>query len=517
MKSASKHSVRYGEARVFLVGAGPGDPGLLTVKGLECLRRAEVIIYDHLADPRLLAHARGDTERVYVGKQAGRHTLKQSDINALIVEKGRTGKVVVRLKGGDPFVFGRGGEEAGELRKAGIPYEIVPGVTSGIAAPAYAGIPVTHRGVACSVALITGHEDPEKPDSQIAWEYLAKGVDTLVFYMGVENLPLITSQLTKNGRSPRTPVGIIRRGTKPGQQTVTGTLGTIVDIAAGEGIKPPSIIIVGDVVELREQLAWVEDKPLWGKRVINTRSRAQASALSVRLSQLGAEVIDLPTIEVVAEGAGSQLEHEVDRAAEFDWIIFTSPNGVEAFFDLLLQRTGDVRSIGNARIACIGPGTAKAVNAYHVSDALTAGKAVAEGLIEDLEKQGPWEDVKVLIPRAEQARDLLPDTLREWGADLTVVTAYRTVRPSKADKELLDSIVTGDYDIITFSSSSTFINLVALLGEERFRKARGTLRGASIGPVTSATMREQGVDPLTEAIECTIPGLVRAIEEILAQ
>lgn len=506
----------YKEPNVFLVGAGPGDPGLIAVRAVECLKRAHVVIYDYLADPQLLAYVPRGVEMIYVGKKAGRHTLRQEGINSLLVEKGASGRIVVRLKGGDPFVFGRGGEEGKALHRAGIPFEVVPGITAGISVPCYAGIPVTHRGVSSSMAFITGHEDSAKAESSIHWEHLAQAVDTLIFYMGVGNLPSIVERLIRNGRDPQTPVAVIRWGTKPRQQTVTGTLRTIADVVKREGIGPPAITVVGEVVGLREGLRWFEQRPLFGKSIVNTRSRSQASALTTRLAALGAEVVELPTIEIVPAGEDSDLGDLVKSTMDYDWILFTSPNGVHAFFDLLLKAQGDVRALGRACIGSIGPGTTAAIEAYHVKPTVTAGKAVAEGLMEALRPMGPWESRHVLLPRAEKARDVLPDALRRWGAQVEVVTAYRTVAPTTTDPDLLERVKTGTYDLITFSSSSTVHNFVALLGEGGLAALAAPLKAASIGPVTSATLRDYGVEPLVEAPRHTIPGLTQALLEYLA-
>ena len=501
------------KGKVYLVGAGPGDPSLITLRAVECLHCADVVIYDFLASPTLLNHADKKTEMIYVGKQAGDHTLKQEDIIKLIIEKAKQGLDVVRLKGGDPFVFGRGGEECLALKQEGIPFEVIPGITAGISVPCYAGIPVTHRKLASSVAFITGHEDPTKPDSSINWKHLAKGVDTLVFYMGVSNLPLITSELTANGLSGDTPVAVIRWGTKPSQQTITGTLDTIVDIAEKKMIKPPSIIIVGRVVSLSKDLAWFENRPLFGRRIINTRSRGQASMLSKSLTNLGAEVIELPTIEIVPEPENSDLKDKIKKIKDYDWLIFTSPNGVDAFFKKFLKRYNDIRELGNAKIACIGPGTSDAVKSYHIHVDITAKKAVAEGLIAELETADSWKNKRILLPRAKEARDVLPDTLSSWGAHVDLAVAYKTVKPADIRKSTLQDIVENRYDLITFSSSSTFKNFIDLFSKEKLPDVLHNIKAVSIGPITSSTMHDLNVKPLIEASEHTIPGLVRSIKE----
>jgi uroporphyrinogen III methyltransferase/synthase len=366
------------------------------------------------------------------------------------------------------------------------------------------------------MALITGHEDPTKPDSSIRWEYLARGVDTLVFYMGVGNLPAIVNKLIANGRPPETPVALVQWGTLPKQRTVTGTLKTIVSDVKKTALKPPCIIIVGEVVEVRKKLNWFETLPLFGKRVINTRSRAQASDLSSRLHELGAEVLEFPTIETVPAGPDSPLAHALHAPGSYDWIIFTSPNGVRAFFDLLFRKGKDVRALWRARIASIGEGTTKEIERYHIKAHVTAREAVAEGLLRELKRHGPWKGKSVLLPRAEKARDVLPGTLRKWGARVTEHSAYRTVKPAENSKEILAIIEKGGYDLITFSSSSTFENFVELAGKKRFGRMKRTIKAASIGPVTTASLRKQGVRPRVEARDHTIPGLVSAIRKHLS-
>ncbi len=504
-----------GTGIVYLVGAGPGDPGLLTLRGASCLAKADVVVVDYLADQSLLAHAPPAAEKIYVGKSASCHTMEQDGINALLVKNGQEGKVVVRLKGGDPFVFGRGAEECEALRAAGIPFEVVPGVTAGIAAAACAGIPVTSRGFASSVAFVTGSEDPGKAGSSIRWEHLAKGVDTLVFYMGVGNLAAIVQELMRHGRAGATPVAIIRWGTKPMQRTVTGTLDTIAGIAGRADIRPPSIIIVGEVVTFRDRLQWFESRPLYGRRIVNTRARVQASRLTGPLRELGAEVLELPTIETVPAGKESALAAAIANIDDFHWILFTSANGVHAFIDLLCAVKGDIRAIGRARIAAIGPGTAAAIQGYRLWVDCIAGEATAEGLIGSLGAYD-WKNIPVLLPHAEMARDTLPRGLRALGADLTVVTAYTTTPPVNADRSILDDIVSGRYDLITFSASSTFENFAGMFGAEEFAGIAPTLKAASIGPVTTDALARAGVTPLVEASEHTIPGLIECIREYLA-
>ncbi|MDP8972962.1 MAG: uroporphyrinogen-III C-methyltransferase, partial [Actinomycetota bacterium] len=382
---------------IYLVGSGPGDPGLFTVKGVECLRRADAVVYDRLAPEALLAHAHPEAELIYVGKKPGEPSMPQEEINALLVELARAGKTVVRLKGGDPYVFGRGGEEALELTRAGLPFEVVPGVTSGIAAPAYAGIPVTHRGFSTSVAFVTGHEDPTKGESDVDWEKLANGAETLVLYMGVGRLAEISSELISAGRNPETPVACVRWGTRSEQRTVTGTLENIAERVAQAKLKPPAITVVGDVVALRDEgLDWYERRPLFGRRVVVTRARAQAGELSRQLKTLGAEVFEFPTIEIRAPEDFGPLDGAIWELDSFDWIVFTSVNGVEAFMERLRYHGLDLRTVPRwAKVAAIGPATAHRVEEAGLRVNVTPEEYRAEALIEALEGDS-LEDKRVL-------------------------------------------------------------------------------------------------------------------------
>ena len=375
------------KGKVFLVGAGPGDPGLITVKGLECIRQADVIIYDFLASEVLLKHASEHSEIIYVGKKGSDHTFSQDTINALIVEKAKNGSTVIRLKGGDPFIFGRGGEEAEVLIRAGIPFEIVPGVTSAIAAPAYAGIPLTHRKFASSVAFVTGHEDPTKNKSNIDWESLAKGIGTIVFLMGVKNLTQITERLMSHGMHPDTPAALVRWGTTAKQVTITGTLDTIVELKNAADIKPPAVLIVGHVVGLREKIKWFEDRPLMGRRIVVTRSREQAGELVKRLSGLGAECLECPTIKVVPTDDVKPLDKALDNLASYDWLMFTSINGVDFFFNRLFERGKDVRGLNHIRTAVIGPATAKRLLDYGFNSDIVPESYRAESVVRAFAKE----------------------------------------------------------------------------------------------------------------------------------
>ncbi len=501
--------------KVYLVGAGPGDPGLITLRAVECLKLADVVIYDFLATPTLLGYVNENAETIYVGKKSGNHTFPQEEIIRLITEKAEKGLTVVRLKGGDPFVFGRGGEESLALANAGLPFEIVPGITAGIAAPCYAGIPVTHRSLASSAAFITGHKYTSKSGSDINWEHLARGIDTLVFYMGVKNLPHIVSQLTANGRPGATPIAIIRWGTRPSQNTVIGTLDNIVDLAKKNNISPPAIIVIGEVVTLSDKLAWFKKRPLYGRRIINTRSRHQASMLTQSLANMGAEVIEFPTIEIVFETESRVLKDKVDNICDYDWLIFTSTNSVHAFLKSVLKKYNDIRALGKIKIAGVGSGTSKTIRSYNICADIIAKNAVAEGLLAELESADTWRGKKVLLPRAEKARDVLPDTLSEWGAEVQSITVYKTIKPTDINRHLLQDIQENRYDLITFTSSSTVKNLVNLLREEKMSEVIPEIKAVSIGPVTSATMIDSGIKPLAEAEEHSIPGIVKSISEYL--
>lgn len=494
---------------VYLIGAGPGDYKLISLKGLEYIKQAQTIIYDRLADERLLAYAPPAAELIYVGKASSEHTMRQEDINSLLVEKAREGKRVVRLKGGDPFVFGRGGEEALELKAAGIPFEVVPGVTSAIAVPAYAGIPVTHRGIATSFAVVTGHEDPTKAESTIRWDKLALGADTLIFLMGVENLPYITAKLLEHGRRPDTPAAVIRWGTKPEQQVVVTTVAEAAADVARQGIKPPVIFVVGEVVNLRQELAWFDRRPLFGKRVLVTRAREQASVLTGALEDLGAQCLEVPAIKIVPPQSYAALDRALAELAGYDWLIFTSVNGVDSFFRRLRQAGRDTRALGGLRVAAIGAPTAARLDEYGVAADIVPLEFRAEGVVAALAGR-VGAGMKVLIPRAAVARDVLPEELAKTGAKVDVVEAYRTIAADTDSAGLAAKLADGEIDLITFTSSSTVTNLLAILGPEAPALVGGT-RVACIGPITASTCLEHGVKPDVIAEEFTIAGLVQAI------
>lgn len=503
--------------KVYLVGAGPGDPGLFTLKGVECMRRADVIIYDYLAGKPLLGHAAPGAELIYVGKKGGDHTMKQEEINQLLVEKGLAGHIVARLKGGDTFIFGRGGEEALALHEAGVPFEVVPGISAGYSVPAYAGIPVTHRGITTDVAFVTGHEDPTKTESTINWEKLATAVGTLVFFMGVKNLPYIVESLTANGRDPETPVALIRWGTTPRQETLTGKLSNIVDLVKESGFKAPAITIVGEVVNLRDRLRWFEDRPLFGRRVVVTRSRAQSSDLVEALGGAGAVPVEFPTIRVVEPADGyAELDSAIGKIVSappgqpaYDWLVFTSINGVEHFFERL-QKAGDVRDLRGLKLGAIGPATAAALERRGLKLDFVPAEYRAEAVIEGLLERGV-KGSRVLIPRAKEAREVLPEKLAAAGAQVQLATAYETVLDDTGASDMKHMLLEGKIDIITFTSSSTVKNFAALLDGFDFSSLPAGVTVACIGPVTADTARELGIRVDMVAENYTIPGLVDAL------
>jgi uroporphyrinogen III methyltransferase / synthase len=478
---------------VYLVGAGPGDPGLLTVRAAELIARADVILHDRLIPPEALAGARPEAQLFYVGKQGGGRQVPQEETHRLLLEHARAGRSVVRLKGGDPFVFGRGGEEALVCLEAGIPFEVVPGVTAGVAAPAYAGIPVTHRELASGVAFVTGHEDPAKPDSALDWPALAAFPGTLVFYMGVRALPRIAEQLVAGGRAADEPVAVVERGTLPGQRTLVATLADVAERAGAEEIRAPAIALVGPVAGLREQLAWLERRPLHGRTVAVTRARPQASALAARLRELGAAVVEAPAIRI------RSLEAELPDLAAYDLVCVTSPNGARALFERLAAAGLDARALAGRTVAAIGPGTARALNDHGIRADLVPERAVAEGLVEAL---AHTEVRRALVVRAREGREALPDALRARGAEVDVLALYETVA-EPLDDETAHAAAQADY--VTFTSASTV---------RFFLEAAGALDGpriASIGPATSAALHEAGLEPDVEADPHTPDGLVAAL------
>jgi len=491
-------------SKIYLVGAGPGDPELITIKAKRLLGVADVVLYDHLANPALLAIAPAAAELIYVGKKKSDHALSQEQICELLVERGRRGLNVVRLKGGDPFIFGRGGEEAEALADAGVPFEVVPGVTSPLGIAAYTGVPLTHRDHTSVVTFITGHDV-----MKIDWNKVGTS-ETLVILMGLSHFDEIAERIIAGGRSASTPAMAVRWGTRPAQEVVIGTLATLPGLIHAQSLKPPATIIVGDVVELREKLSWFERLPLFGQRIVVTRAKDQADSLSAPLRQLGAEVVELPTIEIQPAPDYAALDAAIARLPEYDWLIFTSVNGVRFFLDRLDHGAADLRAI-RGKLCAIGPATRDALQQFHLKVDVMAEQYVAEGLLKtlgdfDFAGAGKPGGARVLIARAAVARDILPDELRRRGAVVDVVEAYRTGAPADLAARAAD-VLAAKTDWITFTSSSTASNLIAACGAEALQ---GT-RLASIGPVTSATLRQAGAEVAVEANPHTVPGLVEVI------
>jgi len=494
---------------IYLVGAGPGDPGLITVRGMDLVSRADVVVYDYLVSPRLVRCARDDAELIYVGKKAGKHTLSQDGINKLLVDKARTGAMVVRLKGGDPFVFGRGGEEALEAVEAGIAFEVVPGITAGVAAAAYAGIPVTHRTIASNLGLVTGHETPDKTDSDLDFEALAKWRGTLVFYMGVSNVEPICQSLTAHGLDGQTPAALVRWGTTSRQRTVVGTVDTLPAVARDSGIEPPAVIIVGGVVALREKLNWFERRPLFGRRIVVTRARTQASTLTGRLEDFGADVFEMPAIQIVPPDDDQPLRDAIDNLASFDWIVFTSANGVEGFFDALDQADLDSRALGATRICTVGPVTAERLAGRGLRPDAQPAKFVSTEIAATLAAAGDLAGQNILCPRSDLApRDLI-DALTAQGATVQDVTAYCTRPDCAGAEQVLELLADDEVHWVTFTSSSTVKNFFDAVDPAKVRAA--SVRLASIGPVTTQTLTDAGFTPDAQAKTHTIDGLVDAI------
>ena len=498
---------------VYLVGAGPGDPGLLTVRGQECLRTAEVVIFDRLVAPELLQQARLDAELIDAGKHPGEGGVSQSETNRLLVDKAREGRTVCRLKGGDPFVYGRGGEEAEALAEAGIPFEVVPGVTSATAVPAYAGIPITHRQYASSFAVITGHQAPIHPEARIDWERLALGADTLVILMGVENLALIVQRLLKAGRRPETPIALIRWGTVPQQETLTGTLADIEGRATAAQLQPPAVIVVGEVVRLRERLRWFDRRPLFGKRVLVTRSRHQASQLSELLRREGAQPLELPTIAIEPLADWADVDRALTGLGSYGWLILTSVNAVEAVWQRLQGLGLDARAFHEVKLCAIGSATAAALAQRGLRPEVVPQAFTSDGVVQALRAVG-LSGTQVLLPRADIATADLARGLRELGAQVHELTLYRTSSLVTPGGPAWEALREGALDAITFTSSSTVRGLMGML--ERGTLSLKGIAIASIGPVTSRTARELGLEVHIEASEHTVPGLVRVLREFYA-
>lgn len=495
--------------KVYLVGAGPGDPGLVTIKGLECLARADLVLYDGLVNPLILLSARGHAERTCRSEDPGDRGRWQEEINARLIAAAREGKTVVRLKGGDPFVFGRGGEEAAALAKANVPFEIVPGVTAAVAASAYAGISLTHRDFASAVAFVTGHEDPRKAEGSLDYQALAAFPGTLVFYMGLNRLAQITRALVAAGKPPQTPAAVVSRATTPAQVTLCGTLADLAHKADEAKLHAPSVIIVGECVRQRETIGWFEKKPLFGKRIVISRPASQAASVVARLFDLGAQPILAPTIEILPPEEWQEVDRQLARLHDFDWIVFTSVNGVNFFFNRLWETGGDLRRLGNAKIAAIGEGTAQALAAFHLRADLVPDSFRAEALAEALQPHVAGK--RVLWARASRGRDVLPTELRASGAQLEELIVYRNIDVERLDPDVLRALETGDVDWVCLSSPSmarAFHRFLSSAARERLGKP---VRVASISPVTSAAVRELGLPVDAEATTYTWEGIFAAV------
>ena len=490
-----------------LVGAGPGDPGLITAAALNWIAQADTVLYDRLANPSFLTRCRSDAELIYVGKGPGAHAMTQDQINELLVRKTAEGKLVVRLKGGDPLIFGRGGEEADALVNAGLPFRIVPGVTAAIAAGACAGIPLTDRRLASTVTFITGHEDPTKNESAINYNALAK-LDTLVFYMGVGNLPAIAARLISSGRPAETPIALVQNATLPTQRTVVATLATAAEAAEANNVRPPALLIVGKVVTLHDKLAWKEKLPLFGQTILVTRTRQQASKLTEQLAACGANVIECATIEVTPPEDFAGLDNALDRLDSFDWLVLTSPNGVHGLLARMRQLGMDGRNLSKVRIAAVGPATADLLSEHFLHPDLMpetfTGEALGEALAAKIRGGS-----KVLLARADIATRDLPDILRAAGAEVTEAVAYRTIRPDSLPDSAVDALTGGKVDWVTFTSSSTVENFLAMVEGADINVP--ALKLASIGPVTTQALLAASLTPTVQASQHTIPGLVEAI------
>ncbi|MCX5717887.1 MAG: uroporphyrinogen-III C-methyltransferase [Nitrospirae bacterium] len=529
------------KGRVYLVGAGPGDIGLLTVKGMKCLQRADAVVYDFHLNAQVLNYIKHDAEFIYAGKRGGHHTMTQDEINKILVEKAKEGKVVCRLKGGDPFVFGRGGEEAEALYENNIDFEVVPGVSSAVAAPAYAGIPITHRGYSSSFAVIPGYEDMTKEESAIDWAKLATGAGTLIFLMAVKNMDVLVKKLMENGRNPDTPVAVIRWGTRPDQKTITGTLRDIAGIVKEKDIKPPAVMVIGEVVKLRKKLMWYEKKPMFGHRVLVTREHAGGFE---PLEDLGAEMIEFPTIEIAPPGNYNELDSAINKIEAYNWIIFTSGNGVKYFLKRLMEKDKDIRDLKGIRICAIGTKTAAEIKRYGIKVDLMPEEFNAEGLIEAFLKDCRMQDtgykmqdkknhascivhhesylqtpnselfkgMKFLLPRAEKAREVFPEKVRELGGEIDIPVTYRTVKPEMHGKRLKRFLKEGRISVATFTSASTFDNFMEIIGEDADELLRDVAI-AVIGPVTARAVEKAGLKvqimPETATIEAMVEEIIK--------
>ncbi|MCL2458617.1 MAG: uroporphyrinogen-III C-methyltransferase [Desulfobulbus sp.] len=499
--------------KVYLVGAGPGDPGLITLRGKYLLEHAEVVVYDYLVNPKLLGYVPKNAQLIYAGKKGGGlHAFTQEGINRLLVDHAKQGKMVVRLKGGDPFIFGRGAEEVEELVAESIDYEVVPGVTSATAAATYAGIPITHRDYTASVAFVTGHEDPTKKFSNISWDKLATGAGTIVVYMGIKTLPSITRKLIDHGRSPDTPVAVVRWASTPQQRSVVGTLATICEVVQQADIKPPALIIVGEVVKLRSTIDWFEKRPLFGRRIVVTRTREQASDLVAQLEEQGAEVLEYSTIHIEPMDDCRIVDAAITAIGSYQWLLFTSINAVTHFFQRLLALGHDSRLLAGIKIAVVGKATADELGKYGLKADLLPEKFTGEGLAEALLRTG-MQGSRVLLPRALRASEILPEMLADAGAQVTIAPVYRNVPPQGPKEELRDQLLEGSIDLVTFTSSSTVTNFLALIdaADDELHRLLDRVTIAAIGPITAETIREHGLPVDIQPEWYTISDMVQAI------
>lgn len=524
--------------KVYIVGAGPGDIGLLTVKGLKCLQKAEVVVYDLHLNAQVLNYVNHYAEFIYAGKRGGHHTMTQDEINRVMIEKAKQGKIICRLKGGDPFVFGRGGEEAEALSKEGIEFEIVPGVSSAVAAPAYAGIPLTHRLYSSSFAVVPGYEDAAKGETSINWEKLAAGVGTIVFLMTVKNIALVCQRLIENNRNPETPVAVIRWGTRPDQTTIVGNLRNIPDLVKEKDIKPPAVMVIGDVVKLRKHLKWYEKKPLFGQRILVTRKHSGEFEL---LEELGAEIIEFPTIEIAPPITWDELDESIDKIETYNWLIFTSANSIKFFFKRFFERDKDIRELKGIKICAVGSKTALEVKKYGMKVDLVPEEFNAEGLVEAFTEEAkkmrgsedgkqskdvklstsqlptfsasqPLSGLKILLPRAEVAREIFPEKVKEMGGEIDIATAYRAVTPEIHGKRLKRFLKEGKISIATFTSAATFNNFMSIMDRHALELLKGVAI-AVIGPVTARAVEKAGLSVNIMPEQATIEAMVQEIIE----
>ena len=497
--------------KVYLVGAGPGDGELITVKGLRCIKEADTLVYDYLANDILLKEAKMGAEIIYVGKKKGKHTFEQEEINKLLLKLVSKGKIVARLKGGDPFIFGRGSEEALYLKKNGIPFEIVPGITSALGVPAYAGIPITHRGLSSTLTVVTGHEDPKKGFSQVKWDRIASGFDTLIILMGMKNFSYIIKNLIKNGLSPEKDIAVIQWGSTPLQKTVVGKLKDIGDLAKKKGISSPSVIVIGDVVKLRNKLNWFESRPLFGKRILITRPEEQACELSNLLTIKGAEVIELPLIKITRPYTWKFVDEAIKNLESYDWIVFTSANGVRYFFQRFFRIAGDIRNFGKIKICAIGSATEKIIRDFHLNVDVKPKKFTSQSLIEEFSKKKRLKNKRFLLPRANIAGEFLSDELKKLGALVDDLVVYRTILEKEYKSEYIKMLKDNRIDLVTFTSSSTVMGFIRMAGKYKILNILPELKVVSIGPETTKTAREYGFNIEAEAKVHDIYGLFDAI------